>query len=311
MRYSEFVTSQPEKAYKTPKPPGFLRSRWRMIPLWYRMLIIVVGVPLLLGGMLFGYAFFIEPWMITVAKYEIESEQLPEAFDGFKIAFIADPHHGQPHSYNKLNRVIRKTHGQSPDLILLGGDYSYEHPKALVECFEKFAELDAPLGVYAILGNHDYWNPPQMRQAIADAGIKLLQNSGEWIEKDGARILLVGVDDLWCGKPSLEPVWQELIDSDYAILLSHNSDFIDDVEPSLLPHIDLMLSGHTHGGQVTLFGLYTPKKMVKSDMISGHFPPNDTGKPHTIISNGIGTSGLPLRFFARPQIVVVTLKKAK
>ena len=311
MRYSEFATSLPEKAYKTPKPPGFLRSCWHMIPLWYRMLIIVVGVPLLFGGMLFGYAFFIEPWMITVAKYEIESEQLPEAFDGFKIAFIADPHHGQPYSYNKLDRVVKKTHSHSPDLILLGGDYSRERSKELAECFDKFAELEAPLGVYAILGNHDYWNLLQMRQAIADAGINLLENSGVWLEKDGARILLVGVDDLWGGKPSLEPVWQELIDSDYAILLSHNSDFIDDVEPSLLQHIDLMLSGHTHGGQVTLFGLYTPKKMVKSDMVSGHFPPNETGKPHIIVSNGIGTSDLPLRFFARPQIVIVTLKKAK
>ena len=275
------------------------------------MLIIVMGIPLLLAGSLFGYAFCIEPWMIIVAKYEIESEQLPEAFDGFKIAFIADPHHGKRYTYDKLNRVVRKTHGQSPDIILLGGDYSNEHPKDLAECFDKFSELDAPLGVYAILGNHDYWNPPLMRQAIADAGIHLLQNSGVWLEKDGSRVLLVGVEDLWCGKPSLEPVWQELIDSDYAVLLSHNSDFIDDVEPSLLQHLDLMLSGHTHGGQVTLFGLYTPKKMVKSGLVSGHFPPDDSGKPDIIVSNGIGTSILPLRFFARPQIVIVTLKKAK
>lgn len=274
-------------------------------------MIVFFGIPLLLAGMTFGYALFVEPWVIDIVEYEIESDQLPEAFNGTKIALIADPHHGKPRTYDKRDRVMRKTRKQSPDLILLGGDYTHERPAALVECFEKFAKLEAPLGVYAVLGNHDYWNPPLMRQTIAEAGIDLLENSSVWLEKDGSRILLAGVDDFWCGKPSLDPMWPELVESEYAVLLSHNPDFVKTLEPLERERVDLMLSGHTHGGQVSLFGLYAPVKTAEAEYLTGHYPPEGKGEPHIIVSNGIGTSALPLRFFARPQIVIVTLKKAK
>lgn len=308
MRYSEATSNYVKK---TQKSPGFLRSRWLAIPQWLRFQIFLFGIPLLLAGLTFGYAFFVEPWMITVAKYEIESDRLPAAFDGVKIALIADPHHGKPHTYDKLRRTVRKTLAQSPDLILLGGDYARERPEALAECFAGLSELDAPLGVYAVLGNHDNWDPPFIRQTIADSNIPLLENSAVWIEKDGSKILLAGVDDFWCGKPSLEPMWEEIVESDYTVLLSHNPDFIKTVEPLLLERIDLMLSGHTHGGQVTAFGLFSPVATVKSGYDSGHFPPTDKGEPHVIVSNGLGTSALPLRFCAKPQIVIVTLKKSK
>ena len=117
------------------------------------------------GSLLSGYAVFVEPCMITIAEYEIVSENLPDTFDDKRIALITDIHHGTRLSYNLLNKIVRLTKRQSPDLILLGGDYANDwHPEKLAECFAKLSELDAPLGVYAVLGNHDYWNPPLIRK---------------------------------------------------------------------------------------------------------------------------------------------------
>ena len=262
----------------------------------------------ILCGMFSGYAVFVEPRIITVAEYEIASQNLPDAFDGTRIALIADIHHGCPMSPHLLDQIVNLTSKQSPDLILLGGDYTCEHQTALDECFAKMSELEAPLGAYAVLGNHDYWNLPQMRKAIRDAGAKLLENKAVWLEKGSERILLAGVKDLGHNKPSLTMMQRELFDSDFTILLSHNPDYYDVMPPDDRKQIDLMLSGHTHGGQITVFGFYAPRRVANAKYTTGLVKPDD-GRTSIIISNGIGTVGLPIRFCARPQIVLVTLKK--
>ena len=262
------------------------------------------------GGLLSGYAVFVEPRMVTVAEYEIVSENLPDGFHGKKIALIADIHHGYPRSPHLLDQILRLTKEQSPDIILLGGDYAREHPKFLADCFAKLSELDAPWEVYAVLGNHDYWNVPLMRTTIRDAGIELLENDAVWLEEKGERILLAGVDDLWHGNPSLTGLRRKLAESDFTVLLSHNPDYYDVMSPEDRNQIDLMLSGHTHGGQITVFGFYAPKRTAQAKYTSGLVKP-DAGPTHIIISNGVGTVGLPIRFFARPQIVLVTLKNQR
>ena len=270
----------------------------------------ILSLPLL-GSCAAGYAVFIEPRWIAVVEYEIAAENLPEAFDGKRIAFIADTHHQTRSSYNLLEKVVKMTHDQSPDLILLGGDYSREQPVALAKCFEELAKLEAPMGVYAVLGNHDYWNSPLMRKSIADAEIELLQNDAVWLEDGESKILLAGVTDLWCDTPSLDDMRPELQESDFTVLLSHNPDYFDELSREERDQIDLMLSGHTHGGQVTLFGFYAPLRTAQAKYTSGLVKPDENGRASIIISNGIGTTSLPIRFFARPQIVLVTLNKAK
>ncbi|MCL2119838.1 MAG: metallophosphoesterase [Planctomycetaceae bacterium] len=262
----------------------------------------------ILGGMLSGYAVFVEPRNIMIAEYEIMSDNLPDAFDGKRIALITDIHHGSRGSFNLLNQIVRLTKEQSPDLILLGGDYARERPQLLVDCFTKLSELKAPLGVYAVLGNHDDWNMPLMRTTIHDAGIELLHNNAVWLEEKGERILLVGVKDLWCGQATLAGMRKELAESDFTVLLSHNPDYYDSVSTNDRKNVDLMLSGHTHGGQITVFGFYAPVRTAKAKYTTGLVKP-DASWTTIIISNGLGTGGLPIRFFARPQIVFVTLKK--
>jgi len=272
------------------------------------MLIILAVV----GGLLSGYAMFVEPCMITITEYEIVSENLPNAFDGKRIALITDIHHGTPLSYNLLTKIVTMTNGQTPDLILLGGDYVYEQPKPLSACFGKLSELDAPLGVYAVLGNHDYWDEPEshLRKTMDDAEIELLENDAIWLEEGDDRVLLVGVAGTRIVKSLLAVtgLQQELAESDFTILLSHNPDFYDKMPPEEREQFDLVLSGHTHGGQVTLFGLYTPVKTTNAKYLAGYHKPNGS-RTTIIVSNGVGTVGLPVRFFARPQIVLVTLKK--
>ena len=285
--------------------------RWYHRSLKYKMIIASFFSLAFLGVMLSGYAVFVEPRWVTVAEYEIVATNLPGEFDGMRIALIADIHHRYSRflSCNLLNKVVHLTNEQSPDIILLGGDYVREHSEYLADCFAKLSELEAPLGVYAVLGNHDYWNLPLMHETIRDAGIELLANDAVWLEKGNKRILLTGVSDLWRDQPSLAGMRKELAESDFTVLLSHNPDFYDRMSQNDRESIDLMLSGHTHGGQITLFGLYAPIKTAKAEFTTGCVNP-DKGRTNIIISNGVGTGELPIRFFARPQIVFVTLRKS-
>ena len=263
------------------------------------------------GSLLSGYAVFVEPRMITLVEYEIVSENLPDAFEGTKIALIADIHHGTRLSYNLLDKIVHLTNGQSPDLILLGGDYANDHQsERLTQCFAKLSELDAPLGVYAVLGNHDYWDKPLMQKTIRNAGFELLEDRAVWLEEGKDRILLVGVTDPWSTQPSFAGMQQELADSDFTIVLSHNPDFYDKMTPAERKRTDLLLSGHTHGGQISVFGLYVPVKTANAKYLAGRLDPDD-GRTTILVSNGVGTSGLPMRFFAQPQIVFATLKKKR
>ena len=262
------------------------------------------------GGIMSGYTVFVEPYMVTTAEYQIASENLPDAFDGKRIALITDIHHGSRGSYNLLDKVVRMTQELSPDVILFGGDYTNERPELLGECFAKLSDLDAPLGMYAVLGNHDLRKLSQKRRAMEDAGIVLLENKSVWLKAAGERILLIGIKDLWNSEPSLAGMQRDIAKSDFTVLLSHNPDYYDAMSTNDREHIDLMLSGHTHGGQITVFGLYAPKKTAQAKYTTGLVKPDD-GRTQIIVSNGIGTVGLPIRFFARPQIVLVTLKKQR
>jgi hypothetical protein len=142
--------------------------------------------------------------------------------------------------------------------------------------------------------------------AATKAGVFMLIDDGAWIEKSGQRFRLAGVSDLQQGHPRLAPALGEADETDLVLLASHSPDFAERLRPG---EVDLVLSGHTHGGQLTFFGLWAP--LVGSD----HGQTYRTGQIVTdsttvIVSNGVGSIFPPLRFFARPQIVLITLKKA-
>jgi len=193
-------------------------------------------------------------------------------------------------------------------MVILGGDYASRDSPNTSVCFEELKKLQAPLGKYGVLGNHDYWaGGVEALQAMTGAGITPPDNSGLWVYSGSERIRLGGVSDLWRGKPDPIPAINTANLSDYVILVSHNPDYAEELETS---RMDIALSGHTHGGQVTLFGLWVP--YMPSDYgqkYKGGFA--RTAYTEVYVTRGKGMTFLPIRFFARPEITVLTLKSAQ
>jgi predicted MPP superfamily phosphohydrolase len=213
-----------------------------------------------------------------------------------------------------VGQLVDRVNALEPDLILLGGDYVYTGTRFESSCFSRLASLRAPLGCFAVLGNHDYGRPDSENpgpglavKAAADAGIPLLRNQGTWLEKDGERVRLGGVADYRASTSDADPIIRDTAGDDFVLLVSHNPDFSEDLPEG---RVDLVLSGHTHGGQLTLlgvWGLVAPSEygqkyrtgIVKNDVTT------------VIVSNGIGVSTpVPVRLYAPAQIVVVTLRCA-
>jgi uncharacterized protein len=246
---------------------------------------------------------FIEPYWIETKQITIESEQIPTQFDGKTIVFLSDIHAGPFFSQERIDNLVSQVNALNPDLILLGGDYVDGDSDYIQSTFNSLSNLKAPLGVYAVLGNKD----PQdyTLAAIPQNGINYIGNKGTWISENGSRIRLGGVGDYNNGAQIQNATTSVVTPQDFVILLSHNPDYFPQVNKS---KVDLVLSGHTHGGQVTFFGLWAPT--THSDYGNKYRTGVIEEKGSTlIVSNGLGTTILPVRFFARPQIIVVTLKK--
>ncbi len=257
----------------------------------------------------YGYG---ETYWLEVKEYTFSSPDLPAEFDGTRIVLVADIHRGPFFSQGRVRSLVEQVNTLEPDMIVLGGDYVYISTDYAASCFDELERLQAPLGCYAVLGNHDYGSyddggtgPAPVIQAIDDAGVTLLRDEAVWVEKEGERIRVGGVDDYSVDDPLLDPVVDGTSKSDLVLLVSHNPDFAEGLP---LGAVDLVLSGHTHGGQVTVFGLWAP--FVPSDFGGKYRTGMVTTEATTvIISNGVGTSTIPpIRLFARPQIVVVTLR---
>jgi len=155
------------------------------------------------------------------------------------------------------------------------------------------------------LGNHDHWQgADKIREVMAKQGILSIDNNAFWVQKDGHRIRVGGVGDHCEDVQNLEVTTGKTLESDFVLLVSHSPDYALDITGD---KVDLLLSGHTHGGQVTLFGLYAPKVPSRygQRFRTGEKVVNSI---QVIISNGIGTVLLPIRFFARPQIVIIQLE---
>lgn len=270
------------------------------------------------GFCIIFYAYFIEARALRTVEYTIASPDLPSEFDGMVIVFIADTHQGRWGTFDLRNKVVELTKKEKPDLILFGGDYADKKYYKVEALAESMNALSAPLGKFGVPGNHDYVNltMEKVMDILQDkGGIVNLTDKGIWLEKNGQRIRLVGTDYLWNRYVPLQFPYYEMrerTEDEFVILLTHSPDTIDRFSPPLQRRIDLVLSGHSHGGQITFFGMYAPvcvlynRTYLSGKVVIEHYPYNK----HSIVitSNGVGTTGIPMRFFAPPQIVKVTLR---
>jgi predicted MPP superfamily phosphohydrolase len=234
-----------------------------------------------------------------VVRERIDVPGLPAAFRGLRAAFLTDLHHGPWTSLAYIRAAVRQANELKPDLILLGGDYCHNGSNFIEPCIAALAGLRAPMGVFAVLGNHDHYNGAQLtRNALAQNGIHDFDNSGIWLKRGNDRLWLSGVDDYSMGTPLLEPALEGMKPGESGILISHNPDFAEQVDD---PRVALILSGHTHGGQVVFPLIGAPivpsgygQKYLRGLVV--------TEKNRVFVSRGLGTITPPVRFCCRPEI---------
>ena len=267
------------------------KSKRNKIPVW----ILIVSLMFVL---LCAYV-VIEPYWLIVTEYDIYDPQLPTDFEGYRITFVADIHHGPYFSYERVEKLRDKINSLDSDIVLLGGDYVHKGPAYIAPVFDALTGISSKDGVFGVLGNHDHFDGEQeTRDGFLRAGITDIDNKRVVVPRGNAVIHVSGVGDFDEGT-------QEYIrDEDvYSILVSHNPDYAAELSED---KPNLMLSGHTHGGQVTFFGLWAP--IVPSKYGNKfRYGEIDYNGIKMIVTSGVGTITPPICFFARPEIVVITL----
>jgi predicted MPP superfamily phosphohydrolase len=268
---------------------------------------------------------WIAPFRWHLRHLECRLPHLPPEFDGFQILHLTDLHSGMTH-LKYLQNSLRHAVDQKPDLIVITGDVIDYRPEALQALEAVLPLLDAPHGVWTILGNHDYheysWRHVGERSShraihrrlLASLNrhhIHLLRNASASIRLGKAEITLVGLDELWTGRSDPRAAFAGMAADSVTICLQHNPDAIENLRPFKW---DWMLCGHTHGGQVHL-PLLGPLFVPVADRryLRGIFEfPTASGAPaerrYALVSTGIGYS-LPVRWFVRPESIMLTLRR--
>jgi predicted MPP superfamily phosphohydrolase len=253
-----------------------------------------------------AYAYLIEPHSYEVSQTDIAIRNLPESFEGFRIAQISDVHHSRLVSIRDVDRVVSLAQAAMPDMIVLTGDYTTTYRRYVEPCAESLGRLSAPHGVWAVLGNHDHYTDPQLTTwALERAGISVLNNVNTSIRRNSDSLQLIGIDDWSWNATNWKRALYGLGRDQPSILLSHQPRVLDAAETA---GISLILSGHTHGGQVSLPYLGAPARFADPDFkyIRGLYNRNGT---QLYVSRGTGVIGLPVRIGARPEIAILRLRR--
>ena len=267
------------------------------------------GAPVAYGGAALGLAtlghmMFGEPARPRVERVELRLRNLPPTLDGLRIGQISDIHLGLLHSSQNLNWAIGQMQTERPDLIVLTGDQVMKQP-AIPELTPLLRRLDAPLGVYAISGNHDHWEGLRdVQAALTLADIPLLLNEHRRLTWRGAEFWLAGVDDVWDGDMDLERALKGVPQAGFKILLGHAPDIAD---TAAAYGFDLQLAGHVHGGhlQLPFLGPFT-RPRFGVNYLEGAY---QVGNMLLYVSRGLG--GAPLRLLCPPEINILTLRRAR
>ena len=253
-----------------------------------------------------GAAIFAGIWgtvVPAVRRVTLPIEQLPEAFDGVVVAQLSDFHLGMPFSIRSVRRAIAVVQAVRPHIIVLTGDFiTHTHHLPLIR--PMLSPLSAPLGVYAIFGNHDYLAGIEgVRAALEDANTTVLVNQHCRICKDGAVVVMAGLDDVWRGAPDLQATLAGVPEDAPVILLGHAP---DSAEEAARRGVAVQLAGHTHGGhlRVPLLGsLVLPRHGILHDLGLAR-----VGNMWLYVSAGLG--GRPLRLGCRTEVTLHTLRRA-
>lgn len=240
-----------------------------------------------------------------VVKYDFTHRDIPEAFEGFRIAFISDLHYKSLLKEKGLDDLVRLLIAQKADVLLMGGDYQ-EGCEYVEPLFSALARVKTPMGTYGVMGNNDYERcHDDIVNTMKHYGMRPLEHEVDTLRKDGQQIIIAGVRNPFdLGRNGVSPTLA-LSPKDFVILLVHTPDYIEDVS---VANTDLALAGHTHGGQVRVFGVAPALNSHYGNRFITGLAYNSAKIP-LIITNGIGTSKLPIRVGAPAEIIVITLHR--
>lgn len=250
----------------------------------------------------------LEPWWLTRRDVTVHLEALPRELDGLRIAQLSDFHRGTWVPAGLLRRGVEACQALNADLIALTGDFVSVHRLYAGSLIELLQGLRAPLGVYAVLGNHDIWVHARktLEEGFRRIGIELLENRAVPVEHRTVRFWVVGIEDCIAGRPDLDQALRNVPESDFRLLLAHEPDFADEAARRGIP---LQLSGHSHGGQFRLPGLgpiYLPPLGRKYPMGLYRLP----GGTQVYTNVGLGVISPPFRLSCRPELTHLTLRSA-
>lgn len=279
---------------------------WR-VPLITRRAFLRIGAAGVVGLAAAGWGFGVEPGWIATERHTLALPRLPVEFAGLKLAHISDIHMDEWMTAERVADIVARVNAETPDVIAITGDFVTHSPARFAPLLTAtLAPLSAPLGVFAVLGNHDHWtHAPTVHAALTAAGITVLRNAVVPISRDRATMVVAGVDDVWVKRHDLEAVIQQLSDNDNApaILLAHEPDFA--VTAAATGRFDLQLSGHSHGGQVVV-PIYGPPVLPRLGKLfpAGHY---SLAGMQLYTTRGLGMIPPRVRLNCRPEITILTL----
>ena len=259
---------------------------------------------------------FAEPWMLETEPVTLSCADLPAGIGQLRIVYASDIHQGGLYTQSRVESLISHINACSADIVLLGGDYADDSDSAIA-FFRNLPRIHSRYGVYGVLGNHDRTIPESnlttLRATMISAGVTPLINDVAEVRIGMSSIYIAGIDDVGNGYPDLKGVAKKTDAADYVIFLSHSPAVIEDAltardRNSRKDWFDLGLFGHTHGGQIAILGPLLKDDGVPNKYTSGWFRHNRTDM---LVSRGVGTSGIPVRFLCQPQIHLITVNTAK
>ncbi len=271
---------------------------------------IVTFLVFVIGCVLTLWAFFFEHLVLNINQHKLWLYNWPKECDGLTIALLADLHTGSPfHGLKKLEEMVERTNHQQVDLVLIAGDFIGKDvvggediaPELMAK---PLSMLNAKLGVYAVLGNHDWWyGAERVLTGLAQSKIQFLEDASTQLQWKDCRFAISGISDYWEGPHNVKKALAEIPDVVPVIALTHNPDVFDDIPD----RVAITLAGHTHGGQVNFpwVGRLIVPSRFGSRFAAGHI--EEKGK-HLFVNTGTGTSILPVRFRVPPEISILTLK---
>lgn len=266
----------------------------------------LAATPLVAVSGISAYTRLIEPYCYWISETDVFIRDLPERFENFRITQLTDIHHSRILGLDEVQRVVALAQQTKPDMFVLTGDYTTTYRRFIEPCAEALAHLNAPEGVWAVLGNHDHYTDPELTtRALQRQHITVMNNVNTTLQRGPDALQLAGIDDWTWNAVDWSPAFAGLKRTTPTILLSHQPGVLD-LEQTR--DVSLILSGHTHGGQVRFPFMGAPARYATNDLKydRGLFR---RGATQLYVSSGTGVIGLPVRLGARPEIAVLRLKR--